>query len=156
MSRKNADRSRAQAAARNLTYEDRRLGIGVRQRDPETLTSDILALLAASSAPLMKWQIRETLHEPEDYIMRRLQALRKLGQVKVVGKNLDRRAWALASWRPSAVEAEDMRQALEAKRRPAPGMPAKVPLRSWWLVPASEFSQAAKAETRRMELDPQR
>lgn len=90
-----------------LPGTDRRATITLRAREPgdptvtidrAQLAQDILRSLAAG--PLMKWQIREALHVNEGVILRVLMDLRQQGQVKVVGRNLDKRAWALRQWQP--------------------------------------------------------
>lgn len=147
MSRKNADSHRASIASKIRTYEDRQVdlacGAGVRRRSAAELDDAILALLTAG--PLMKWQIREVLHEPEEYIWRRLKVLKLAGSVRTVGKVLDKRAWALAAWQPTPTPETETRWVKDFVK-PKPQAPSG----SWWLVSAEEFAAKAKAEAKRM------
>ncbi len=64
--------------------------IGQPNRAPAVLDAAILEQLAAG--PLMKWQLREVLHEPENYLLKRLQALKAAGQVKRFPRRRERTA----------------------------------------------------------------
>lgn len=103
----------------------------------DTLDREILAALA--DGPLMKWEIRERVHVDEQIIFRQLKKLKAAGKVKVTGKVLDKRAWALIGWqRPVAAPASGF--ATHPGRRPT----AKGPSTSWWATPGltrADFNQ---------------
>jgi hypothetical protein len=108
--------------------------IGHPRRPPAALDAAILEQLAGG--PLMKWQLREALHEPESYLLKRLTSLKAAGRIKVVGKMLDKRAWALATW--SAPMPPGQRMSLG---RP----PAPKPSTSWWIgASREEFAASVK------------
>lgn len=112
--------------------------IGRPSREPAALDAAILEQLA--DGPLMKWQLREALHEPESYLLKRLTSLKAAGQVKVVGKLLDKRAWALTTWTSAPVPTD---QRVSLGRPPAPP-----PSTSWWIgTSREEFAASVKART---------
>lgn len=155
MFRKNADVARAETASKNRTYEERRIdaecGAGLRRRTPEALDLAILAVLTAG--PLMKWQLRDALHEPAEYIWRRLKVLKQAGSVRTVGQVLDQRAWALRDWHGELPTLPAIRFGSGIDRtRPAQAVPSV----SWWIVPPEEFAAKAKAEAKRMVEAPAR
>lgn len=112
--------------------------IGQPNRAPAALDAAILEQLA--TGPLMKWQLRQALHEPETYLLKRLQALKAAGQVKVVGKLLDKRAWALTTWTAP----------VPTEQRISLGRPkAAPPSTSWWLdLPREQFAEVVKGRSR--------
>lgn len=117
--------------------------------DTDRLSGDILAALA--DGPLMKWELRERLHVNEVAILRQLQRLRDDGLVKVIGKVLDKRAWALSSWTQPAAAAV-------SAYKTHPGRPptAKPPLDSWWARPHltwEDFTRAREARDRERGYD---
>jgi len=95
-------------------------------------------LLALQPAPLQKWQLREALHIPETVIYRELQALRTRGVVKVVGKRLTDRQWALVEWQPPRIpDAQTVIAHSHAAKPPAPTT-------SWWIgLTREEFQRRA-------------
>jgi len=101
-------------------------------------------LLALQPAPRQKWQLREALHIPETVIYRELQALRLRGVVKVVGKRLTDRQWALASYQPPRIpDAQTVIAQPHAAKPPAPTT-------SWWTSASREgfTAQASKKDDR--------
>lgn len=95
--------------------------------DRVVVQAQILAALAGG--PRMKWQLREQLHVPETIIYRELQTLRGRGQVKVVGKRLTDRAWALVDWQAPIVR--DTPPVSVSQGR----LPNPAPTTSWWTDP---------------------
>lgn len=108
--------------------------------DRAVVQSQILAALFAG--PLMKWQLRAALHVPEEIIYRELLTLRDRGQVKVVGRALDKRAWALVNWRQAPI-VPDTQTITIAK----PISQAAPPKESWWT--RSDLVEDRKAFQRR-------
>lgn len=110
---------------RTVTYrdpDDRRV-----VADREGLRQRILEALAPG--PRAKDELRAQLHVAEQVIYRELQVLRRHGQVKVVGRRLNGRRWALPTWQPPASTTwspapEDTKPHLTPK--PAPSR------ESWW------------------------
>jgi hypothetical protein len=115
--------------------------IGKPRRTPDELRAEILALL--EKQPLMKWQIREQLHEPEAYILRQLNWLRDEGQLRVVGHTTDRRAWALASWKEDSKLLPKVRPFTTAPKVPAPET-------SWWVARDDAEFKARQQERARV------
>lgn len=115
------------------------------RRSPAQLEVAILDALAAG--PLMKWELRERLHEPEPAIYKHLLALKAARQIKVVGRCLDKRAWALTTW-----QAADPKRQFNPAPTPKPRPKAEKPKApdSWWTnfaAPDSswtDFTEAAK------------
>lgn len=111
------------------------------------LRRDLLAAL--QDGPLMKWELREQLHISETIIVRQLRRLRLEGHVKVVGKILDKRAWALTSWiRPVPVP-----QTTYADAAATVAKKPKGPTESWWATPGmtrEEFSEARRRRDREL------
>ncbi len=81
------------------------------------LQREILKLLATE--PRYKWTLRDRLCTAEARIFKELLALRKAGKVKLVGRPLDKRQWALVSYQdPKArVGVADPQQRVARKRR---------------------------------------
>jgi hypothetical protein len=108
------------------------------------LRRDLLAALA--DGPLMKWELREKLHISETIIVRQLRRLRLEGHVKVVGKILDKRAWALTTWiRPVPVPQTTYADAAAAAVTKKP----KGPKESWWATPGMTREDFIEARRRR-------
>jgi hypothetical protein len=105
------------------------------------LRRDLLAAL--QYGPRMKWELREQLHVPETIIVRQLRRLRIEGHVKVVGKVLDKRGWALKDWqRPTPTERYGP---LSLSRTGEAPKKSKAPTESWWAKPGitrEDFNQA--------------
>ncbi len=117
---------RARARARvNFRLEDGDDPATVRgRRTPAELATAILATLA--ERPHMKWELRDRLHEPEVAILRVLKTLRAAGQVKTVGRTLDRRHWGLIDWQGTL-------PGQEGREAGGPGPDERVlEPRSWW------------------------
>lgn len=131
---------------RGATHQERMTN-DPRRSIPE-LDAAILDLLSAG--PLMKWEIRDKLQEPEYAVHRRLLALKAAKRLKTVGKRLDKRCWALITWQSVA------RAAFNAAPKPKPQPKAETPKApdSWWTNFASpdsswtEFTEAAKQRDR--------
>lgn len=126
--------------------------IGQPNRSPAALEVAILELL--EPGPQFKWAIREALHEPEPYLVKHLKILRRAGMVKVVGKILDKRQWALESWQGGPPETKTapvhVTVTKTSKLRAAPCRPASATIRkdehphSWWVAaPREHFTQQA-------------
>lgn len=135
--------------------------IGKPNRSAAALEVAILDLLA--DQPRAKWEIREALHEPESYVLKHLQALKRAGQIKVIGKILDQRKWALVSWQEPAPTPVPRKAPTHVKltkhstlrapheRPPSEPMPKQA---SWWCHPMSraEWIQAVEAHQLRMRV----
>lgn len=133
--------------------QPRESDISLLSRPMATLKAEILVLL--EPGPRMKWQLRQTLHEPDVAILKALKELQAERQVKVVGKVLDKRAWALYAWKaPANVPNPNARTAVTPK--PAP------PAESWWTKHAAPdadrqgFRDAASARLEQMTLSSRR
>jgi hypothetical protein len=119
-----------------VTYrgvDDQRVSI-----DLDQLDRDLLQALAAK--PLGKWELREALHVAEAVIGRQLRGLRARGLVKIIGRQLARRKWALVSYQaPAYVQGQvpTHPDALTAITRAKPESRG-----SWWTDPA--FRTAGK------------
>ncbi len=113
-------------------------------RDHDELQLQILAALA--DGPKAKWELRTALHVEERILYGQLRMLRARGAVKVVGRRLVARQWALVTWQPPAHpkgQAPRHPNAETAIRMPKP-TPAKD---SWWTRP--DLSRAAFQERAR-------
>jgi hypothetical protein len=111
--------------------------------DRAQLACDLLTALEAG--PLMKWELRERLHINEGIIFRALKKLKADGHVKIVGKVLDKRAWALVSWQRPVVEPVSAFKASLGYLKP------KGPTDSWWATPNlswEEFTARRQARDR--------
>lgn len=93
-------------------------------RTDQQVRDAILAALLAG--PLMKWKLREQLHEEETRIVRILNVLKREQRVKAVGKRLEKRAWALIDYvmPPTPVFKPDHTVVTETKKA--------APKESWW------------------------
>lgn len=114
--------------------------------DTERATA-ILNLLAAG--PLMKWQLRERLQEPETLVKKTLVHLRASCVVKSVmlpGEGLNNRGWALITWeRPAPLRLVDPATTLKSRkqRHPPPSTD------SFWLnLPRERFTAACVERAR--------
>ena len=99
----------------------------------QALADPILCLLAVR--PYTKWELHEQLHVADALVYRALQQLRDAGQVKVIGRRLAQRRWALRTYQPpptwprgQAPTQADAQTVIVAPRRP--------PTDSWWTHPA--------------------
>lgn len=110
-------------------------------RTDAELATAILNLLAAG--PMMKWQLRERLHEPESVIDKTLVQLRASCQVKSVmlaKTGLCNRGWALLDWqRPAPLQLVDPSTTLKSRKQPKPAPSTD----SFWLnLPRERFTAA--------------
>lgn len=112
--------------------------------DPTQLRRDLLNALA--DGPVMKWQLHERLQVNEAAVYQQLQVLKAQRLVKVVGKKLDKRGWALVSWQPPVISEARARALADVDREQA----TKGPSGSWWARPMSreEFRSAREARDR--------
>jgi hypothetical protein len=119
-------------------YAERRTVTLPARRSPDAFDRAILEHLDAG--PLMKWELREALHEPETQVYRRLSALRKAKLVKLVGTQLDKRRWALTSWQEPARGTIGCNDTIAIFPKP------KAPADSWWTTPQTRdaFDQATR------------
>ncbi len=107
--------------------------------DLDQLDRDLLQAL--EHKPLGKWELREALHVAEAVIGRQLRGLRARGLVKIIGRQLARRKWALVSYQaPAYVQGQapvhpDALTAITSAKPTSRG--------SWWTDPA--FRTATKA-----------
>lgn len=127
----------------------------VKYRDPEDRIIDVdradvrrRILVALAAGPLMKWEVRERLHLNETLIKAELKRMKADGLVKVVGKVLDKRAWALRTWQPplapSAPPYPNDDTAIRDKK-PAPAAD------SWWTRPTLSRAQFQERARRRAD-----
>lgn len=113
--------------------------------DAERATA-ILHLL--TGGPLMKWQIREHLQEPETLVKKTLVHLRASCVVKSVmlpGEGLNNRGWALITWeRPAPLRLVDPATVLKPRKKLPPP-----PTDSFWLnLPRERFTAACVERAR--------
>lgn len=115
-------------------------------RTDAELDAAILRILA--NGPQMKWQLVLTLDESDGRMSRQLRFLKDTQQVKVLGKGMRDRTWALLSWQPTDPERKFNGQVV---RRHAPPVKAPPPTESWWTkVDRTDFQARAQQEHARM------
>jgi hypothetical protein len=105
-----------------------------------SLRDPILCLLAVR--PYTKWELHEQLHVADALVYRALQQLRDAGQVKVIGRRLAQRRWALRTYQPPAAwprgQAPTHADAMTVIVAPRPR-----PTSSWWTSPAFRHAGGA-------------